>query len=206
MELGEYLRIIKNGSKVIIATALLLAVLAGIWAAMQPVKYQATSTVSVKKQNTVVQQSAPYYQYDEYYAIQASSYFSEALTAVMSSPGTIKEIYEKAGHPLSDVSIQALAKAIKVRRVPPVSLDMTVTDTDREKAESIVKTAVAVAAEKAELQNRDDATDDVFATVPGGLVIGKSKPDVVTTGIIGLIGGLLLGLIVVFLAHYTKKA
>ena len=205
MELGQYLRIIQKGMKTVIGCMIVLAVIASIWAATRPVKYQATSTLSVKKQNAVTQQTASYYQYDEFYAIQSSGFFSEALTAIMRSPGAIKEIYEKAGHPLADTSIQALAKAIKVRRIPPVSLEMTVTDADRDKAESIVKSALVVAGEKTAEHNRGQEVRDAFATVPGEVVIGQTKPDVVLNAILGLIAGLFLGLIIVFLAHYAKQ-
>ncbi len=206
MELADYLKMMSKGWKSILTYVAILGVVAGVWAYLQPAKYQASATIVVAKKNNITQKTINYYQYDEYYAIQASGYFSESLASLMASPGTVKEIYDRAGYPLTDLSLQALTKAIKVRRVPPVSIEMVMVSTDKVRAEKIIETAIIVASEKTEAQRRNDDPNDAFVAVTGNVVTGFAKPSVIVNGIIGMIGGLILGMIVVFMNHYTKKS
>lgn len=206
MELRDYLQII-NRSKGLIALITLLITAAVIgWSVAQPVKYESSATIVVNKPNPVSQRDVAFYQYDKYYSIQAASLYADTLAAWLSSPGTAKEIYEKAGLPVPDVNLKKLSRIFKPRRLPPVSLSIAVKDQDRTKAEKLVNASIAILDERTQEQNKGDNADHHFNLIGGATVTAPARPDLAVNTIIGLIGGLLLSLIIVFLRHYLKEA
>ncbi len=148
MELRDYIKIIGRYWITILVITLGLAAVIAIWSEVQPIKYDASATVVVNKPDTVPQRTANYFLYDKYYSIQASSLYADTLTAWLSSASTAKEIYEKAGYPVPNVSIKSLGKIFKPRRLPPVTIDIDVIDTDQSKAQKLADAAVEILNEK----------------------------------------------------------
>ncbi len=205
MELKDYLRMISRSWQLIIGITILVTALVLVWSVLQPVKYESSTTVVVNKPNPVSQRSVSFFQYDKYYSIQASSLFADTLTAWLSSPSTAKEIFEKAGFPVPDVNLRKMSRIFKPRRLPPATLNVTVVDKDREKAEKLVSAAVAVIEEKTEEQRKNDDPDHYFTIISGSMVTAAAKQDLLINTLVGLIGGLILGLIGGFLREYLRK-
>lgn len=206
MELRDYLKIIGRSWPLIIGTTLVITLLVVAWSVLQPVKYESAATLVVNKPNTVPQRAANYFQYDKYYSIQASSLYADTLTAWLSSPSTSKEIYEKAGLPVPEVSLKKLGRIFKPRRLPPVTLGVTVIDTDRDKAERLVNAAVAIMEQKTEEQRKGDDPDHYFTLISSPAVTAEARQDLLLNTIIGLVGGLLAGLVAAFLKEYLRRS
>lgn len=205
MELRDYIKMITRAWPLILGITLAITALVVIWSVAQPVKYEASSTVVVTKPNTVPQRGANYYQYDKYYSIQASSLFADTLAAWLSSPDTAKEIYEKAGLPVPDVSLKKLSRIFKPRRQPPVTLNVTVKDQDRSKAERLVNAAVQVMNDRVTEQRQNDDADHYFNLMSGSTVVAAAKQDHLVNALLGLIGGLIVGLVIAFLREYLRQ-
>lgn len=205
MELKDYLKIVGRSWASIITITLVIGLATLVWSFMLPVKYESAVTVAVNKPNPVPQRAAQFYQYDKFYSIQASSLFADTLTAWLSSPGTTKEIFEKAALPVPEVSLRKLGKIFKPRRLPPVTLGITVIDRDKEKAERLVRAAVSVIDDKTAESRKNDDPDHFFTIIAGPIVTAENRPDININTLIGLIGGWLAGLVYVFIREYLRK-
>lgn len=205
MELKDYIRIISKSWLMILIITLLVTLATVIWSKVQPLKYESGVTLVVNKPNTVPQRAVGYYQYDKFYSIEASSLYADTLTSWLSSAGTAKEIFEYAGLPVPNVSLKKLGRIFKPRRLPPVTIGVTVINKDRERAEKLVKAAVAVVEEKTEEQRRGDDPDHHFAIIAGPTVTAEVRQSIALNSLLGLIAGLIIGLAVAFLREYLKK-
>lgn len=206
MELRDYLKILGRSWGLILTLTILVTAATIIWTKVTPVKYDSSVTMVVNKPNTVPQRTANYFQYDKYYSIQASSLFADTLTAWLSSPSTAKEIYEKAGLEVPDVSLKKLGKIFKPRRLPPVTIGITVTDKDKDRAEKLVKAAAAIMDEKTTQQHEGDDPDHYFTLISGPVATAQNKPDMAVNIILGVLGGLILSLVIVYVREYLKQS
>jgi len=206
MELRDYLKIIGRSWGIIAGITIVVMILVGIWSVAQPLKYDASIAVAVNKPNVVPQRGASYFQYDKYYSIQASSLYADTLTAWLSSPSTAKAVFEKAGLPVPNVNLRKLGRIFKPRRLPPVSLIVTYTDVDKDKAEKLVNASVAVLQDRADQQRKNDDPDQYFTLLTDSTVVAENKQDLALNLVIALVGGLILGLIAAFLREYLRKA
>lgn len=206
MELRDYLKIIGKYWLTIVGLTALVTIATIAWSVTQPVKYESSIVIAVNKPNTVPQRNASYFQYDKYYSIQASSLYADTLNAWLSSAGTAKEIYEKAGYAVPDVSIKKLGRIFKARRLPPVTLGVSVVDRDKEKAEKLVTAASQVLEARTEEQRKGDDPDHYFTLINDTIVTAEAKQDVPLNTAIGLIAGLILGFIVAFLRDYLRRS
>lgn len=205
MELKDYLRIIAKWWSTILGLTVIINLLIIAWTIFQPVKYESSVAIVINKPNLVPQSGASYFQYDKYYSIQASSLYADTLAAWLASPSTAEEIYIKAGLAVPDLSLKKLSRIFKPRQLPPVTLNVTVKDRDKAKAELLVNTAARVLEEKATEQGRDDSTEHRFTIIKGKTVTASAKPDFVLNTLAGLIAGLIIGLGSAFLREYLKK-
>lgn len=206
MELKDYLSIIAKSWLSILFTTLAITLIVIVWSTMIPLKYESSATVVVNKPNTVPQRGASYYQYDKYYSIQASSLQADTLTAWLSSPSTAKEIYEKADLPVPDVNLKKLSRIFKPRRLPPATLNITVKDAQKERAEKLVAAAVAVLEDKTAEQRRGDDPEQQFNLISGAIVTAEAKPDKAINAALGLVAGLFFGLVIAFGGEYRRHS
>jgi capsular polysaccharide biosynthesis protein len=205
MELKDYLKIIGKSWATIFGIAAIVTILVTIWTMIQPLRYDASNTIVVNKPDPVSQRDASYYQYDKYYAIQASSLYSDTLAAWLSSPDTAKEIYEKAGYPVPDVTIKKLAKIFKPRQQPPVTVSVTIRDQDKDKAERLVNAAVDVLKSKVDQQHASDAQGDHFEIFNGKTIVLPAREDLLLNMVIGAVAGLIVGFMTAFLKEYLRS-
>ncbi len=205
MELKDYLKIIGRSWVTILGLAAAVAILTLAWSLLTPIKYESSAAVVVNKPNPVPQRGANYYQYDKFYSIQASSLQADTLTAWLSSAGTAKEIYEQAGLPVPEVNLKKLSKIFKPRRLPPATLNVTVADRDKARAEKLVTAAVDILEKRTEDQRKADDPDHYFNLLTSRVVTAPAKPDLMLNIVLGLIGGLILGLMTAFLKEYLRR-
>src|SRR3990167_824099 len=137
MELREYFRII--GRYKIIFWGVVILALAGtiLFTKLQPKSYLASTTITVNKASSLKQSQVNYYLFDNYYNVQSSGLFSQIITSWFSSPALVKEIYSKADISLPPVSQKKLAKIFKAVRQEPATINISVTNSNKEEAEKL---------------------------------------------------------------------
>jgi capsular polysaccharide biosynthesis protein len=206
MELRDYLKILGNSWLTIALITLAAAGLAAAWSKAQPSKYESSVTMVVNKPNTIPQRSVEYFQYDKYYSIQASSLFADTLTAWLSSPSTAQEIYVKAGLPVPDVNLKKLSRIFKPSRMQPATISLTVREDEKVEAEKLINAAVAVMQDKTTQQHEGDDPDHYFSLISGAVATAELKQDTLLNVAIGLLSGLVLSLILVFMRDYLRRS
>src|SRR3989304_5680738 len=94
MTLFAFLKIINQNKIRIIAIALIVGILSVLIAQFLPAKYDASVALNVIRVN---REETSDYQYDGFYAIQASNLFAETIVSWLETPAVVKENYEQSG-------------------------------------------------------------------------------------------------------------
>lgn len=204
MELRDYLKIITRSAGLIASMAVLFAVLAGIWSVRQPIRYESNAIIVVDKP-TIAPAGATEYQYDKYYALEASDLFADTLAVWLASPSTVQRIYTAAGYEVPEISLKKMARIFKVNRQPTSNVIVTIADTDETKSRKLIDAAVAVTDEYVISQRNDEDPSQFFTIDAGETVTGVLKQNTVINVILGLLAGLILGMILAFLRAYLKQ-
>lgn len=203
MELKDYLKII--GKKIWLFLIIVFIVTIGTYflTINQPISYDGSTTLNVVVKKPVSYQQN-YYNYDNYYALQGCSLFADTVVAWLQDPSTVLEIYDKAGLQKPELSLKNLSKIIKAHKKPPASVYITYNNTDKTAVEKLIKATAKYAEEKTETWSNEGLIDNlhIASTTP---VVIEHKPAIMLNTLFGLVGGLLIGLAVIFFQEYMKK-
>lgn len=205
MDLKDYLVILKR-NLLLIVVVLLLFCLGGYFATYrQPVSNQASSTLEVQRYETQKQSDVNYFQYGNFYGEQVSSAISDNLSGWLSSPSTVAEIFNQAGYALPNTSLKNLAKIFTAKKTISSSavLNVSYSDSDKEKARKLTETATRVLKAKAEDSNKIGTS---YVTVQIGTPVIVEAPKAYGLNIaISAFFGLVISLIIVSIREALRK-
>ncbi|KKQ74055.1 MAG: hypothetical protein US94_C0015G0003 [Berkelbacteria bacterium GW2011_GWB1_38_5] len=204
MELREYFRII--GRYKIIFWGVVILALAGtiLFTKLQPKSYLASTTITVNKASSLKQSQVNYYLFDNYYNVQSSGLFSQIITSWFSSPALVKEIYSKADISLPPVSQKKLAKIFKAVRQEPATINISVTNSNKEEAEKLITAAASVMQDKSNELGRSDR-ENVYDIVTFSSIVSDASANLWLNIFIGLISGILVGIVLTLGVDYFKR-
>ena len=204
MELREYFLII--GRYKIIFWGVVILVLAGtiLFTKLQPKSYLASTTITVNKASSLKQSQVNYYLFDNYYNVQSSGLFSQIITSWFSSPALVKEIYFKANISLPPISQKKLAKIFKAVRQEPATINVSVTNSNKEEAEKLISAAASVMQDKSNELGRSDR-ENVYDIVTFSPIVSDASANLWLNVIIGLISGILVGIVLTLGVDYFKR-
>src|SRR3972149_9344829 len=114
MTFFAFIKIINLNKIKIIAIALVVGISAVLIAKFLPVKYDASVALNVIRVN---REETGDYQYDGFYAIQASNLFAETIVSWLETPAVGKEIYEPSGKKDAVSGLSSLAGAFKTKKL-----------------------------------------------------------------------------------------
>lgn len=172
----------------IIISLIIIAVLAGyIFTITRPTSYEASTLLILHKKPEPQEKRTDFYQYDNYYAIQAAGLEADNLSVIIASPSAVKEIYEKAEISLPVIALKKLAKTFKTKKVLAINvLDIFIEKPSEQEAKLLVKTAAEVLREKTDPKFNVEISEPIAKKVKGNLTLNT-----VVAGLIGLIVALL---------------
>lgn len=203
MELREYLAIIGKRSWLFITVILLITMGTYLFTVSQPKSYDASSFVNVVvKQST--EQKPDYYDYDNYYSLQASSLFADTIIAWLKDPSNVIKIYNQAQIERPDIKLNNFSRLIKTRKNNPATVQVMFNHKDKLIAESLINTTVKFIEDKTNQWAQQDLIKDVYIDNSQPIVI-EYKPSVLLNTVIGFVAGIVLGLALVFFVEYLKK-
>lgn len=205
MELKEYFRIIGRYGKVFWALVILTGAAAFLFTKMQPQSFLASTTLTVNKSSTLSQSQVNYYIFDNYYNVQSSGLFSQIVVSWFGSPAVVKEIYNKAGVTLPDVSQKKLTKAFKAIREEPATINVSLTGTNKEETEKLINASAELMQDKTNELGRADK-ENVYDIVKFQPIITETTPNLWLNTLIGLIAGVFLGAILALSLDYFKRS
>lgn len=202
MELREYLKLLKRRIILVFFLALLAGAAGFIFSYFKPLSYDASVSFAVNRINA---EETPDYQFDGYYAIQASDLVSQTLVSWFATPSVVLEIYEKAGLKPEYNSLEEFATFFTTKKYSSQNIGVKFNEKNSDKARAIAMATIEVIGQKVKELNKNARSDALFEAVASTPVIVEKKPNLILNIIIGIIAGLGLGFFLVYFIHYLKE-
>jgi len=203
MELRDYLKIIAKYFKVFIIITVITTVGSAVFTKLQPVSYLASTTFTVNKASSLDQKNVNYYLFDNYYNVQSAGLFSQIVTTWFESPALVKEIYERAGVTVPNVSQKKLGKTFKAVREEPATINVSISGKNKEELSKLITAASTVIQEKTnELGQNSESLYELVKFQP---IVSDNIPSVPVNTIVGLVVGMLLGAFAALMIAYFKR-
>lgn len=160
------------------------ALLGALIASFKPISYESSLSFSV---NQINKQETQDYQFDGYYAIQASDLFSETIVSWFQTPSFLLEIYTRAGVDPQITSLDGFTSRFKMKKFSSQNLVLKFTEATEEKAEKLSKSIIDHVEERAGELNQNADSKALFQVVGGNPVIVKKELTVSMGMLYGLI-------------------
>lgn len=203
MSSPNYLKIVGSHKTLIFICAVLCGLLALIFSIMKPVSYEALIAFSIQKVN---RQDTSDFQYDNYYAIQASELLGNTIVGWAESPETIREAYQAAGLTTAGDDLGALARKVKAKQISAHLVQVKFSQPDRDRANQVATGLSAVIKKKAENIEKSADGQNSFLVAASDPVVREKKYGSATLALAGIICGLFVGLGIAFGREYLKKS
>lgn len=205
MTLRQWFQVIKKRKLIIIVITGIVILATVLFTLLSKPTYEAGISFAIKKDNVSDLSQADFYQYDDYYSIQASGMFADSIIGWLATPGLASEIYSQANIPLPQISISKLAKSFRAKRKTGTNIiDLVIKSDNRSKAELLANTISDMAQKKAlEIQPTKSATN--FKVLAHSPVVVEIKPKILQNTIFGLLTGLILAIIIAFTVEYFQR-
>ncbi len=152
--------------------------------------------------NRVSWQSTTDYQYDGYYALQASDLFSQTLLSWFLTPSVLLDFYQKAGIDPDITTTNKLVSRFRARKFAAQNIVIQFTESDRDSAKKLADGISTVIRERSASLDKNAGGDATFDVVPSQPVIVEVKPNIFLNTVAALLASMLIG----FAALWTVKA
>ncbi len=165
-------------------------------------KYVASLSIVVNRVNQQITQD---YQYDGYYALQASDLFSQTLLSWFLTPSVLVEFYQRAGLDAPLTSTTALTSRFRARKFAAQNIVVQFTEKSRADAEKLAQAISEVVKERSADLDRTATGEATFEVVPAQPVIVEQKPNVPFTTAMAFLASVLVSFAFVWAARYLKE-
>lgn len=187
----------------ILAVTLLATIFSFVYAYFKPPIFDTSISFAI---NRINKQKTAEYQYDDYYAIQASDLFSQTVMSWFMTPSVLLEIYDQAGVDPQITSIERFTSRFKTKKYSPQNIVVRFKERDKTSAEKISNSIISIISQKAAASNQDADKNTLFEVKGAKPVIVEKKLNIWLSGLIGLLGGLIISMIVSYLIEYFKES
>ena len=192
MTFFAFLKIINQYKIKIIAIALIVGILAVLIAEFLPAKYDASVALNVIRVN---REETSDYQYDGFYAIQASNLFAETIVSWLETPAVVKDIYEQSGKKGAISGLSSLCGAFKTKKLSSQNITVKFSSKTEEEAKMLASSLVSVVEKKSQMSLETAKKEAVFEVKSADPVIIKRAYGAAITFFAGLITGLVFGIL-----------
>ncbi len=203
MHILTTLRLALRYKTLLLVVLLVPPVLAGVFAMNRTDTYTTSIAFTV---NRINKQPTPDYQFDGYYALQASDLFSETVVSWFLTPSVIVEIYDAAGVDPRVTSLGALTSRFKIKKYSSQNLVVKFTEATQADAVKIGSAVISTVEAKAAELNQTADRKALFEVVGGKPVTVHDSKQVVLVSVVGLVIGLFLVTLLVGLLNALAAA
>lgn len=201
MELRDYLKVywkqrVMIGLLVLIATATAMAI-----AATRPERTGVSVSFAINRTN---REATAQYQYDGYYALQASDLFAQTVVSWFSTPSVLLEVYQNVNLDPAIQSINSLPSRFSVRKYSAQNIVVKFTETDTGRAEKVADGLKKVMESKASMLNQTSDGKSLFEIVGGVPVIAPIKLSLALIAVVTAVLSLAIGMFVAAARHYLR--
>lgn len=198
----NYLTIIRGQKSLIFICIILCGLLALIFSLFKPMAYESLVSFSIQKVN---RQDTVEFQYDNYYAMQASELLGNTVVGWLEAPDTIANVYSQAGLTPEPEELNSLVKKIKAKQISAHLVSVRFSQSSYDRANKVATSLSEVITNKVETVETTSAKNNSFTVVASEPVITEKKYNSATVTLIGLICGALLGVGIAFGREYLKE-
>ena len=184
---------LKRLIRISVALIVVGALAGGIVASVLPVTYESSLSFTV---NQINKQETQDYQFDGYYALQASDLFSDTIVSWFQTPSFLLEVYNRAGVEPNIESISSFTSRFKMRKYSAQNLVLNFSSPEKEKAEKVSAAIIEHVEERASELNQNADREALFEVIGSEPVIVKKDLTIAMGIIYGAIVGLVIGLFI----------
>ncbi len=157
--------------------------------------------VTRRSENSTLQ----YFNYEGYYSQQAALSYTNTIVALLESYDIRNKSMQKLGIPTTEESLRKYGKLIKVKKVGPQIITLTIKESTKETAQKLWNTVANTLIEESKKMNAEGDTNLSIAKISENIVIKKSYDSVALDLLLGALGGLLASsFVVIFKETYFK--
>lgn len=205
MELKEYILLIKKRIVVFIIIIILVCVATFGFSASRPQSFITSVTVSITTAN---RQNTNDFQYDGFYAVQASELFSDNVESWTENPDVVVDTFRKANLALPTQNIRKLSKILKGRKLSPQNVEIRFSSENEEHAKKLVAGLEETLQQKTETINNTSNGSVAFNVVFSEAITKDDSPNVFLNSLIGFALGIIVafGSIIVLEYFHTPQS
>lgn len=178
------------------------AIIGALFASTTKVNYQSSISFTV---NEINKQDTTQYQYDGYYALQASDLFSDTIVSWFQTPSFLLDIYTLAKVDPVVKSLDSFTSRFKMRKYSSQNLVLKFTAPDESTAKKLSAAIVSHVEEESQQLNQNAHNEALFQVVGSQPVIVKSQLTVTKGILYGFVAGILLFVFAAALIGSFKK-
>ncbi len=202
MEFKEYLKILKQEKGIIIGSVIILMIFTTSFTLNKPVSYASDLTLLISRKGT---QATDNYKYDGYYAVQASDIFSDNISQWLASASVASEIYSRAKIKTDFTDFKQFSKLFKAKKLSSQYVEVRYETPDEQSAKVIARAIVDVLQEKTDSLSKSSNEEIAFNIIYNDPLVIKSENSIWWNNSLAIIGGLFLGILLVFGKNYFEK-
>lgn len=203
MELSEHINIIKRYKWFIIIFALAVGLLSFIVGYYKPMTYKAVVSFDVNLTN---RPETTDYQYGSYYELKGAEMFTQNAMSWLRTASVIEQIYKQAEVGYEIKNIDQFTNRFTTKQYGAQNFIVTFYDLNLDNAHKIGKAVGMVVAEKTEEANKNPNNKALFTAQASEPIVIENKMNLYLVTILGVIVGLVVSTILVYLKHYLKTA
>jgi len=184
---------------------LILAVLTGLITGVVTSRLPRTMDVSISFTIPIPERPlSNNYEYDGYYALQATDLFASTFAGWLHSPEFVSAVYEKAGI-LKKPSIRALGKAFTTRKVSGQLVELQFSASSSKEAENISNQVVIAAKEKVSKFNSEGQKNLTFSVISADPLVIPASRNASINALVAFVIVLVLGInVLIFVDAYKR--
>ncbi|MFH0852927.1 MAG: Wzz/FepE/Etk N-terminal domain-containing protein [bacterium] len=202
MELDDYIKSLFRHRWLIIIVVIISVLGAYFYAFSRPITYDASVSITIKRVNNP---ETSEFQYDEFYAIQASDLVSQTVVSWLATPSVVTEIYQRADLDPAIKSLNDITRRFTTRKLSSQNIVVKVNEESEEVARKLAAAITEdISTRVAQLVTTTDDQASFEAQASKSVVV-ENRIDSVLYGIIGLIAGFFIGLFLAAAIEGVKR-
>lgn len=186
----------------VVICVLVPTITAILFATTRPDTYTTSLAFTV---NRINKQATTEYQFDGYYALQASDLFAETVVSWFLTPSVIVEMYDRAGLDPQAESLGSLTSRFKIKKYSSQNIVVKFTSLTNEEASKLSDAVVAVVEEKAAALNQSADRKALFEAAGSKPVIVQDSKGTLLAGVVGIVLGTFLSLLFLTIIRLTRS-
>lgn len=201
MQLQQQSRILRDARWWIVLVTLLAGVAALTFAMIRPVVYNTVVSFEIVPVNRPVSTD---YQYGAYYELKASELYVQHLMSLFLSPAIVEEVYTTAGIGYRIDSMSRFTNRFATKQYSAQQFVVQFGDQSREAAERLGTALTTVVQQHAAISGAINQ-QQIFSVLPQAPVIAAERTHPAIATLIGILAGLLLSIVLVYIREYFRE-